>query len=98
MKITWRPVELPAEMICFGPGVGVLGLVGPEEQWRVVAFVEGLHWLHPGFDAVVRFDARHFPVGYSAEQLHMAIEALVRTGTRRLDGVLIPGFRVHING
>ncbi len=98
MKITWQPDELPAEMIRFGPGVGVLGLFGAEDEWRVVAFVVGLNWLHPGHDAVVRFDARHFPVGYSAEQLRMAIEALVRTGTRRLDGALIPGFRVHING
>ena len=97
-KITWQPDDLPAEMFHFGRGVGVLGLGAPGEEWRVIAFVEGLYWLHPGFDAVVRFDARTFPAGPSADSLRLAIEALIRTGSRRLDGVLLPGFRIHING
>jgi hypothetical protein len=97
-RIIWQPDALPAEMIHFGRGVGVLGLGGPGEEWRVIAFVEGLTWLHAGFDAVVRFDSRTFPVGPSAAALRLAIETLIQTGSRRLDGVLLPGFRIHING
>ena len=96
--ITWQPDDLPVEMVQLGRGVGILGLGPAGEEWRVIAFVEGLHWLHPGLDAVVRFDARTFPTGTSADSLRQAIETLVRTGCRRLDGVLIPGFRIHING
>lgn len=97
-KITWRPDDLPAEMVHLGRGVGILGLSVAGEEWRVVAFVEGLYWLHPGVDAVVRFNTRAFPTGSSADLLRQAIETLVRTGSRRLDGVLIPGFRIHVNG
>ena len=98
MKITWQPDELPAEMFRLGRGIGILGLGGPGEEWRVVAFVQGLHWLYPGFDVMVRFDARHFPTGSQATALRAAVETLVSTGRRRLDGVLVPGFRVHVNG
>lgn len=97
-RIIWRPDDLPAEMFQFGRGVGILGPGGAGEEWRVVAFVEGLRWLHPGVDAVVRFDMRTFPTGPSAESLRLAIETLICTGSRRLDGVLLPGFRIHVNG
>jgi hypothetical protein len=97
-KIMWEPDDLPATMYDFGRGVGILGPAAAGEESRVIAFVEGLYWLHPGFEAVVRFDVRTFPTGPSADSLRMAIERLVRTGSRRLDGVLLPGFRIHING
>ncbi len=97
-KITWQPDDLPAAMAHFGSGVGILGPGPAGEEWRVIAFVEGLCWLYPGIDAVVRFDQRTFPTGPSADPLRLAIEAIIRTGCRRLDGVLLPGFRVDING
>ena len=97
-RITWQPDALPAEMVHFGSGVGILGLTATSEEWRVVAFVEGLCWLYPDIDAVVRIDTQTFPRGPAADALLSAIETLVRTGSRRLDGVLLPGFRIHING
>src|SRR4051812_47562203 len=96
-KITWQPDDLPGEMVHFSRGVGILGLTATGEEWRGIAFVEGLCWLHPGIGAVVRIDAQTFPTGPSADSLLFAIETLVRTGRRRLDGVLLPGFRIHIN-
>jgi hypothetical protein len=57
-----------------------------------------VHWLHPGFNAVVRFDVRTFPTGPLADSMREAIETLIRTGSRPPDCVLVPGYRIHING